>query len=164
MSDSRNLRVLSAAEDLAVAVLSVVPLVNARRAPGVRGQLARSVTAISANVAEAANLGSDPNFKRQLRLALASANEAGSHLRVLERTGAIQRQHIWHCENKRVAVCKMLVSLIRAVEEREANEEEERRNSKLRQPTAKRPTAIAECPEAMTPEAINQKPQPQPGS
>jgi four helix bundle protein len=141
MSDSRHLRVLSAAEDLAVAVLSVVPLVNAPRAPGVRGQLARSVTAISANVAEAANLSTDPNFKRQLRLALASANETGSHLRVLERTGAIPRQHIWRCENKRVAVCKMLVSLIRAIEEREAHEEEERRNrqrpnGKTRQPTA----------------------------
>ncbi|WP_291156128.1 four helix bundle protein [Gemmatimonas sp. UBA7669] len=132
MSDSRHLRVLSAAEDLAVAVLSVVPLVNARRAPGVRGQLARSVTAIAANVAEAANLGTDPNFKRQLRLALASANETGSHLRVLERTGAIPRQHIWRCENKRVAVCKMLVNLIRAIEEREAHEEEERRNGKPR--------------------------------
>lgn len=132
MSDSRHLRVLSAAEDLAVAVLSVVPLVNARRAPGVRGQLARSVTAIAANVAEAANLGTDPNFKRQLRLALASANETGSHLRVLERTGAIPRQHIWRCENKRVTVCKMLVNLIRAIEEREAHEEEERRNGKPR--------------------------------
>lgn len=141
MSDSRNLRVLSAAEDLAVAVLSVVPLVNARRAPGVRGQLARSVTAISANVAEAANLGSDPNFKRQLRLALASANEAGSHLRVLERTGAVHRQHIWRCENKRVAVCKMLVSLIRAIEEREAHEEEERRNSKDRNSKLRQPIA-----------------------
>jgi len=158
MSDSRNLRVLSAAEDLAVAVLGVVPLVNARRAPGVRGQLTRSVTAISANVAEAANLGTDPNFKRQLRLALASANETGSHLRILERTGAIHREHIWRCENKRVAVCKMLVSLIRAIEEREALEEEERRNGKKRQPTAKQPTAIAECPEAITPEAIDQKP------
>ena len=158
MSDSRNLRVLSAAEDLAVAVLSVVPLVNARRTPGVRGQLARSVTAIAANVAEAANLGTDPNFKRQLRLALASANETGSHLRILERTGAIDRQRIWHCENKRVAVCKMLASLIRAIEEREAVEEEGRRNGKLRQPTAERPTAIAFAPEASSSEAIDQKP------
>jgi len=141
MSDSRNLRVLSAAEDLAVAVLSVVPLVNARRAPGVRGQLTRSVTAISANVAEAANLGTDPNFKRQLRLALASANETGSHLRILERTGAIHRQHLWRCENKRVAVCKMLVSLIRAIEEREAVEEEERRNGKPRNSKPRQPTA-----------------------
>ncbi|MBL0937471.1 MAG: four helix bundle protein [Gemmatimonadaceae bacterium] len=127
MSDCRNLRVLDATEDLAATVLSTVAAVDVFRAPGIRGQLVRAVTAISANIAEAANLGTDPNFKRQLRLSLASANEAGSHLRVLSRTGALGKPLIFRCEAKRIVVCKMLVSLLRAIEEREAHREAQQR-------------------------------------
>ena len=138
MSDSRNLRVLDAAEDLAATVLSTVASIDGFKAPGVRGQLVRSIAAVPANIAEAANLGTDPNFKRQLRLSLASANEAGSHLRVLARTGALGRPLIFRCEAKRIVVCKMLVSLLRAVEEREAHREEEQRSKRRNAPNAKR--------------------------
>lgn len=128
MSDSRNLRVLDAAEDLAATVLSTIDSIDARRAPGIRGQLVRAVTAVPANIAEAANLGTDPNFRRQLRLSLASANEAGSHLRILSLTGALPHTLIYRCESKRIVVCKMLVSLLRAIEEREARREDVNRS------------------------------------
>jgi four helix bundle protein len=127
MSDSRNLRVLDAAEDLAAAVFEALERVDARRAPGVRGQLVRAASSVAANIAEAANLGSDANFKRQLRLSLASANEAGSHLRILRRTGAMDPLAVARCDTKRRVVCKMLTGLIRRIEEDEAKMEDERR-------------------------------------
>jgi len=121
MADSRNLRVLDAAEDLAATVLSAVRYVDVCRAPGLRGQLARSIAAVPANIAEASNLGTDPNFRRQLRLSLASANESASHLRLLRRTGALHRERADRCLNKLTVVCRMLSRLIQAIDEREAH-------------------------------------------
>jgi four helix bundle protein len=130
MIDSRKLRVLDAAEDMAATVLTLVTRVDARLAPGVRGQLVRAATAVPANIAEAANLGTDPNVKRQLRLSLASANESASHLRVLHRARALDPLTIARCTAKVTVVCKMLASLIRAIEEREAHTEESKRHSR----------------------------------
>jgi four helix bundle protein len=126
MSDSRNLRVLDAAEDCAAAVLVAMRFVDARRAPGVRGQLVRSATAVPANIAEASNLGTDPNFRRQLRLALASANESASHLRLLIRTGALHERSGTTCLAKVAVVCRMLQRLIRVIDEREAHRIDQR--------------------------------------
>ena len=128
MTDSRDLRVLDAAEELAASVMEAMRDVDASRAPGVRGQLVRAVTAVPANIAEAANLGTDPNFRRQLRLSLASANESASHIRILRRTGALAPQTADKCLNKLSLVCRMLVRLIRAIDEREAYREDATRS------------------------------------
>lgn len=132
MADSRQLRVLDAAEDLAATVFAALAHVEVRRAPGVRGQLVRAAAAVAANIAEAANLGTEANFKRQLRLSLASATETGSHLRILRRAGALDPLAVARCEAKRVVVCKMLVGLIRRIEEDEARHEDTRRGSRMR--------------------------------
>lgn len=134
MSDSRRLRVLDAAEDFAAATLQVAQLVRAHRAPGVRGQLVRAAASVAANIAEASGLGTDRNFKRQLRLALASANECGSHLRILKRTEALDFMSHARCETKRIAVCKMLTSLICRLEEDEARELDARHNRRRASP------------------------------
>lgn len=110
----------------------IAQYVHAHRAPGVRGQLVRAAASIGANIAEASGLGTDKNFKRQLRLALASANECGSHLRLLKRTGALDPLEHARCETKRVVVCKMLMSLIRRLEEDEARAEDGQYNRRRR--------------------------------
>lgn len=130
MPDSRRLRVLDAAEDFAAVTLQAAQHVRAYQAPGVRGQLVRAAASVAANIAEAAGLGTDRNFKRQLRLALGSANECGSHLRILERTGALDPRIRATCESKRVVVCKMLNSLIRRLDEDEALRQNEDRDRK----------------------------------
>ena len=134
MPDSRNLRVLDAAEDMTATVFEVVVHVQVHRAPGVRGQLVRSAASVSANIAEASDLGSDKNFKRQLRLALASANKVGSHLRIIKRTGALDPISVARCETKRTVVCRMLSNLIRRIEMDEAYEEERKRSARREQP------------------------------
>ncbi len=91
-------------------------------APGIRGQLLRATSSISANIAEAAGLGSQANFLRQLRIALASANEVGSHLRVLRSSGALDGLTTARLDATRRVVCKMLVSLIAVIESRLAEE------------------------------------------
>lgn len=128
MPDSRRLRVLDAAEDFAAVTLLAARSVRAHLAPGVRGQLVRAAASVSANIAEASGLGTGKNFKRQLRLALGSANECGSHLRILKRACALDISGYDRCENKRVVVCKMLTSLIRRLEEEEARSDDERHN------------------------------------
>lgn len=128
MADSRNLRVLYAAEDFAATVMSISQFVIPARAPGVRGQLVRAAAAVPANIAEAAHLGTDPNLRRQLRLALASANECASHLRILIRTGALASNHGTRCLAKGSVVCRMLSNLIKAIDEREARAQDNRQN------------------------------------
>jgi four helix bundle protein len=127
MADMRNLRVLEAAEDLTATVLAAVNAVQVQRAPGVRGQLVRAVSSVAANIAEAAGLGSQANCSRQLRLALASANESGTHLRALRAAGALDPISIMRCESKRTLVCKMLARLIERVDEQLARDEQQRR-------------------------------------
>ena len=118
MPDQRHLRVLEAAEALTVMVLGAAERVDGHLAPGIRGQLLRATSSISANIAEAAGLGTQVNFLRQLRIALASANEVGSHLRVLRSSGALDGLTVARLDATRRVVCKMLVGLIAAIESR----------------------------------------------
>jgi four helix bundle protein len=129
MADSRNLRVLNAAEDLSATVSAAVERISSGNAYAVKMQIIASAESIAANIGEAANLGTDANFARQLRIALASANETMVHLRNIRRKGALDPITIHHCQTKLMVVCKMLVNLIRSIEEREAHRENQRRSS-----------------------------------
>jgi four helix bundle protein len=129
MADSRNLRVLDAAEDLSATVSAAAQRISDANAYAVKMQIIASAESIAANIGEAANLGTDANFARQLRIALASANETAVHLRNIRRKGALDPITIHRCQTKVMVVCKMLVNLIRSIEEREAHREDQRRSS-----------------------------------
>ncbi|MBY0490064.1 MAG: four helix bundle protein [Gemmatimonadaceae bacterium] len=132
MSDSSNLRVLGAAEDFAATVQQAMSRVDNWRVPGERAQLLRASSSVAANIAEAARLGTDANMVRQLRLALASAEECGVHLRLIHEARALDPISIKRCQIKLATVSKMLYGFIRAVEEREARAENDRRDKKRR--------------------------------
>ncbi len=108
--------------------MAAVREVNANRTSGVRGQLVRATTTVPANIAEAAIVGTDRNFRRQLRRSLASAKESGSHWHRLKRAGALARHSADARLNKRTVVCRMRSRLIRAIDEREASHEDGDRN------------------------------------
>jgi four helix bundle protein len=130
MSDSSNLRVLGAAEDFAAHVQQAMNRIDDWRVPGERAQLLRASASVPANIAEAARLGTDANMARQLRIALASAEECGVHLRLIHQARALDPLTIKRCQIKLATVSKMLYGLIRAIEEREAREEDRRRDTK----------------------------------
>ena len=130
MTESSNLRVLGAAEDFAATMQQTLQRVDTSSIPGERNQLLRSSASIAANIAEAAQLGTDTNMARQLRLALASAEESGVHLRLIQRSGALDPLSAKRCEIKLATVAKMLRGLIRVIEEREAHRENDRRDKR----------------------------------
>jgi four helix bundle protein len=120
MSDPRNLRVLEAAMQFTAAVHQHVDTFDITRAPRVRAQLLRAADSVPANIAEGAR-GTRVQRQNYFRIARASADEVGVHLRVARGAGAVADSTYWQCENKRAVVCKMLTRLIRVLEEEEAH-------------------------------------------
>lgn len=121
MADSRNLRVLDAAFQLVARVHVAADHLDVDRVPGLRNQLLRAVDSVPANVAEGARRASRGDFARFLRIALGSADEAGTHLRIAWHAQALDTPEYHACERLRVTVCKMLYQLIRSLEESDAH-------------------------------------------
>ena len=119
MSDPRNLKVLEAAVLFAAAVHRQFDQLDPTRMPGMRSQILRAADSVPANIAEGARgtLGQRQNF---YRIARGSADEVGAHLRVARRSDVMSTTSYWHCENKRIVVCKMLTNLIRSLDQEEA--------------------------------------------
>lgn len=88
MPDYRKLRVFVLAQELSEAVHRLLPNIPARRAPGLRAQLSRSVSSIPANIAEGAGRETQNDFARLLVVARASADETAVHLRL---AGSVDR-------------------------------------------------------------------------
>jgi four helix bundle protein len=141
MADTSKLRVLDAAERLAADVIVGCEGLDRRRAPGLVEQFIRATSSVPGNIAEAARLGTDANFKRQLRIALASADEAGCHLRILRRAELIPPHTAADFDARRRMVCRMLQALIRRLEEKEAQRENDRRSSGERRSLSARVSA-----------------------
>jgi four helix bundle protein len=79
------------------------------------------VDSVPSNISEGAR-GGRAQFARYLRLALGSADEAGTHLRIAYHARALDQSAYWLCEARRTVVCKMLHRLIRAIDEQTARE------------------------------------------
>lgn len=121
MNDPRNLRVLEAAYALVAAVHDTARSIDVEQVPRLRAQLLRAVDSVPANISEGAR-GTRAQFAHYLRTALASADEAGTHMRIAYHARALDQMTYWRCESKRVVVCKMLHQLIRVVEEQIAHD------------------------------------------
>lgn len=119
MPDYRNLRVFEAAQALNERVHSLVPSIRPWRAPGLRGQLCRSVSSVAANIAEGAAQGSAKQYVRYLRVALGSAQETCVHLRLATSLGGRNVKAFRECEGRMRVVAAMLVRLIARIEEDE---------------------------------------------
>lgn len=122
MADSRNLRVLDAAYHLVSTVHAASDRLDVDRVPGLRNQLLRATDAVPANVAEGARRTSRAEFARYLRIALGSADEVGTHLRIAWNAKALETSDFHASERLRVTVCRMLHHLIRSLEEADARE------------------------------------------
>ena len=120
MTDLRNLRVLEAAEDFAGGVHAAANHASTLRHSSWRAQIVDAADSIAANIAEGAGRGTDPQLLHSLRIALGSANEVGVFLRSGRNRNAIDPVSWMRLESKRKVICKMLVNMMRVVEERVA--------------------------------------------
>lgn len=120
MADLRNLRVLEAAEDFAGNVHAAANHGSTLRHANWRAQIVDAADSIAANIAEGAGRGTDPQFLHSLRIALGSANEVGVFLRRGRDSSVIDPVSWMRLESKRKVICKMLVNMMRVIEERVA--------------------------------------------
>ncbi len=129
MPDYRKLRVYGLAQELSEEVHRLLPEIPARRAPGLRAQLARSVSSVPANIAEGAAHDSPALFMRFLRTAVGSAHESAVHLRLAASIVNAHSHRFTRCENQSRAVAAMLTNLIARIQEGQARVENERRTA-----------------------------------
>ncbi len=127
MSPSGPLRVLDAAEHFAADVIRLSEQLDQKHAKELAAQLTRSASSIAANIAEASKLGTAANYHRQLRIALGSASETGTHLRIARYAELLPVQEVRRLEQRLGTICKMLNALMRHLSESQAHEESERR-------------------------------------
>ncbi|WP_439643646.1 four helix bundle protein [Gemmatimonas sp.] len=122
MYDLRTLRVRQAARTLTEVVHALADQMDCRRVPSLRAQMLAAADSIPANIAEGARQTSTAQSLHFLRIARGSADELGVHLETAIDARAIPRSRYIACQGTRTVVCTMLHRLIRAIEERDAQE------------------------------------------
>ncbi len=127
MPDYRKLRVFALAQELSEAVHLLVPLLPARRAPGLAAQLCRAVESVPANIAEGAGRETQNDFARLLVVARASADETAVHLRLAGSVDRANTARAQDLETRAQIVAAMLTRLIARIRENEARADNERR-------------------------------------
>ena len=140
MPDYRKLRAFALAQQLSEEVHAMAPHIPARRAPGLRAQLCRAVASVPANIAEGAAQESQAGFARFLRIALGSANETATQLRLAKSLAPIIKPLANELEQKTDLVAVMLAKLIATVQENAARQENQQRAERAQ----KRSTTISE--------------------
>jgi four helix bundle protein len=91
---------LDAAEHFAADVIRLAEQIDRQRSRDLGAQLTRSAGSIAANIAEASKLGTAANYHRQLRIALGSASETGSHLRIARYSGLLPDSDVRRLEQR----------------------------------------------------------------
>ena len=117
MQDFRKLRVWQLARELALDVAKELTVRTCRQFPGLRNQTIRASMSIGSNIAEGCGKRSPEEFLRFLEMALASLLELDNHL-IFARDGNVLTNAIFLGLDQRVTVLRrMLISLMRRVEE-----------------------------------------------
>ena len=127
MPDYRKIRAFVLAQQLSEEVHALIPKIPARLAPGLRAQLSRSIASVCANIAEGAAQESQPSFARFLRIALGSANEAATQLRLVQSISPSVRSTAIDLKQRVNLVAAMLTRLIERMQENAARQEDRTR-------------------------------------
>ena len=123
MQDFKKLRVWHLAEELSLGVVAALSKPAVRRVPGLRSQAVRAANSVTANLAEGCTRPSRVEFLRFVGIAIGSANELESHLRLASRTSIISSDVHTKLEQRLNLVRRMLISLMRALEQQIAADE-----------------------------------------
>jgi len=118
MRDFRKLIGWQKAHLLAVAVHRAGEEVRAGTAPGLRAQLLRAASSISANLAEGSGKRSEGEFVRYIDIALGSARELENHLTLARDVGCLHPDVADRLLSDTDEVGRILFSLARVVRAR----------------------------------------------
>ena len=127
MQDFKKLRVWHLAQELSVEVIEALSGPAVRRVPGLRSQAVRAANSVAANLAEGCGRPSRAEFLRFVGIAIASANELEAHLGLASRTTILSAEIHANLKQRLNLVRRMLISLMRALEEQIATDENQAR-------------------------------------
>jgi four helix bundle protein len=127
VQDFRNLRAWHLAREFALAVIEALPDRSARRVPGLRNQAIRAVNSVHATLAEGCAKATRLEFLHYIEMSVASLNEVESHLQFARDSAVLKEELHTALQVKAVLLRRMLVSLMRALQRRIAEEESRRR-------------------------------------
>lgn len=129
MQDFKKLRVWQLAAEVALKVIEVLPPRASRKVPGLRSQAIRAATSVTANLAEGCSRQTRVELLRFVEIALGSHNELDAHLRLGLDAGVIAERDYTKLKGDLDLVRRMLLSLMRTLQRRAAEDENTRRET-----------------------------------
>jgi four helix bundle protein len=136
MQDFKKLRVWHLAQELSLEVIEALSERAVRRVPGLHNQAVRAANSVSANLAEGCARSSRAEFLRFVGIAIGSANELEAHLRLASRASILSAEIHTNLEERLNLVRRMLISLMRALEQQIAADEDRARQDARRAPAS----------------------------
>ena len=118
MHKFRELKVWQRAMDLVVEVYHLTQTFPSSEQFGLISQLRRAAVSISLNIAEGAGSGTDPEFRRFLRMALRSCYEVMTGLEIGRRLGYCDDQQVNALLQEADEIAAMIVGLSRSLSEK----------------------------------------------
>lgn len=113
MQDYRRLKVWEKAHAFAIAIHDATALFSRQSGVALVGQLRRAALSVPANIVEGATKGSDAEFRRFLRIAMASAAEADYHLLMARDIGCLDAATHDRLSASSLEIRRMLGGLIK---------------------------------------------------
>ena len=123
MQDVKKLRVWHLTQELSLEVIEALSKPAVRRVPGLRNQAVRAANSVSGNVAEGCARPSRAEFLRFVGIAIGSANELESHLGLASRASILSAEIHADLVERLNLVRRMLISLMRVLEQQIAADE-----------------------------------------
>ncbi len=122
MRDFRNLIAWQKAHRLVLSLHAEMNELRTASSPGLRAQLLRAATSISANLAEGCGKRSDTEFARYIDIALGSSRELENHLVLVRDLGCLDATVADRLLRELDEVRRIMFSLGRAVRRRAQSE------------------------------------------
>lgn len=123
MQDFKRLRVWHLAHELSLEVIEALSVPVVRRIPGLRTQAVSAATSVAANLAEGCARPGRAEFLRFVGIALGSVNELESHLGLARRANILNTETHANLMTRLNLVRRMLISLMRVLEQQIAADE-----------------------------------------
>ena len=130
MQDFKKLRVWHVARELSVTVINALPERIGRKVPRLRSQAIRAATSVEWNLAEGCGRTGRTELLQFVEIALSSLNELEAQLSLARDTHIIDKATHAHLNDRVDIVRRMLISFMRTLQRRIAEDEQARRKRK----------------------------------
>ncbi len=107
----RQLQIWQRSVEMAVKVVKFAELLREQRCFGLADQMVRSSVSVPSNIAEGSARGSTADYRRFLRISLASLAELDTQAEIAHRTGYMPESLYGHLQDEILQVSKMVSAL-----------------------------------------------------